>query len=531
MIDIMSRWAVGIAGIAVMSCALTSQAQTSADAANPIGRFEIVRYEVQGNTLLEAPEVDRLLMPFTGKERDFGSVQKAMESLEAAYRQKGYNIVRVVLPEQELNRGVVRLRVMEARIGTVKVQGNHYFDEANIRRSVPGLQEGKTPNVAEVSESLRSANENPAKKTTLHLQSGQQDEQVDAQLDVVDQKPWTAGVSIDNTGDEKTGRNRLTVLYQNDNIGGKDHVGSLQYTTSLANPSEVSVFGAGYHIPLYALGDSLDFYASHSDVNSGIVTAGVFDLAVSGKGSVFGARYSHNLARVGDYDSKVIAGFDYKAFQNDVSLQGLPLGGDVTVHPFSISYVGERVSGLNNFNFYLSGFHNVPGGSNGDSASFAAARVGAGASYSLLRYGATYQRALPQDWQFRFALNGQFTEDALVPGEQFGAGGASSVRGFEEREIADDNGRATNLELYTPNLCGGGAQCRVLAFYDTGFVWRNNVQPGEIADQSIGSFGLGLRASVSSYLVVQTDFAHVVDGTALSTKGSNRVHFRAVLSY
>jgi hemolysin activation/secretion protein len=532
MINTTSRWFAGVAGIAALSCALAAHGQGQAEPANPIGHFEIARFEVQGNTLLPAGYIDGLLAPYAGRDRDFGSVQKAVEALEAAYRDKGYNIVRVVLPEQELNHGVVQLRVIEARIGHVKVEGNQHFDEANIRHSLPALVEGQTPNVVRLSTQLKLANEEPAKKTTVQLQTGERDDQVDALLQVTDEKPWSAGLVVDNTGDENTGRNHVSVMMQNANVGGVDHVLSLQYTTSFAEPGNVHIFGAGYHLPLYTLGDSLDFYGSYSDVNAGTINVGVgVDLAVSGKGSVVGGRYNHNLLKVGDYESKVMLGFDYKDFQNDVSADGTALGNHVTVHPLSLTYAGTWSPIGSVLSFYVSGFRNVPGGDNGGSADFSAARGGATDNYSLLRYNATYLKALPQDWQLRFVLNGQITSDALVQGEQFGAGGVNSVRGFLEREIANDEGRTTNLELYTPNVCSGGAQCRLLGFYDTGYISRNDALAGEITSQSIGSIGLGARLVRAPYIVVQADAAHVVDGTALSPKGSNRVHFRVVLTY
>jgi len=201
------------------------------------------------------------------------------------------------------------------------------------------------------------------------------------------------------------------------------------------------------------------------------------------------------------------------------------------VHPVSVTYTGNWAIIGSTFNFFVTGIRNIPGGSNGGSADFSAARVGATDNYSVLRYNATYMKVLPQDWQLRFVLNGQITSDALVDGEQFGAGGANSVRGFFEREVADDEGRTTNLELYTPNVCSGGTQCRVLGFYDTGYVSRNDAQPGEITAESIGSVGLGVRAAMVPYALVQADVAHVLDGTTLSPKGSNRVHFRVVLTY
>jgi hemolysin activation/secretion protein len=96
----------------------------------------------------------------------------ALEALEAAYHARGFNVVQVALPEQELDQGVVRLQVVETRIGKLRVEGNTVFSEDNIRRSLPGLVEGQTPNLGAVSSSLKLANENPSKKTTLQLQSG-----------------------------------------------------------------------------------------------------------------------------------------------------------------------------------------------------------------------------------------------------------------------------------------------------------------------------------------------------------------------
>jgi hypothetical protein len=53
--------------------------------------------------------------PFTGQGRDFGDVQRALEALEAVYHARGYSVVTVQLPEQELNGGVVRLNVIQTR--------------------------------------------------------------------------------------------------------------------------------------------------------------------------------------------------------------------------------------------------------------------------------------------------------------------------------------------------------------------------------------------------------------------------------
>lgn len=499
---------------------------------DPIGEFDITRFEVEGNTVLNPASVQSLLAGYAGKGRDFGYVERAIGALQEAYRKRGFSLVKVILPEQELNQGVVHLRVVETRIGKLRIEGNVFHDEANIRRSLPALQEGGIPNTDVLSTDLRVANENPTKKATLQLQSGGQPGLIDADVQVADEKTWSAGAVLDNSGFDPSGRDHITVQYQNFNLWGLDHVFSAQYTTSVENPSKLNVYGAGYHMPLYSQGDSLDFYGSYSTINAGTVSAGLVDLNVSGAGSVFGAHYNHEFARAGRYDSQLIAGFDRKAFRNDVELLGLQLGGDVTVDPLSLSYVGRWALPSGNFNFYLTGVRNVPGGSQASDADFTAARAGATPSYGLLRFGAGYDQPLPRAWLMRLTVNGQATHDALVPGEQFGVGGAASLRGLHEREISDDQGFTANAEVDTPNLCaaanGLAMQCTLLGFFDDGSVYRNQALPGEETHMSVDSAGIGLRLARGRMLSLQMDYGHVVSASDVQQKGEQR--FDAVLA-
>jgi len=523
-----------ILGVLLSAAAIAHAAE---EAGNPIGRFEIIRFEVDGNTLLQPEALRTLLAPFAGKEREFSHVQRALEALEAAYHERGYKLVQVVLPEQELNQGVVRLRVVEARIGTVTVAGNQFVDAANVRRSLPGLREGEVPLVEDISASLRMANENPAKKTTLNLQSGERDGIVDATLKVQDERPWSLGLSLDNGGQPATGSHNIGLFYQHANIAGLDHVLTLQYQTTVEKPSRVGVYGLGYHIPLYGLGDSIDLFGSYSDVDSGTVLAGLVNLNISGKGTVLGARYNQTLARRGEYDARLIYGIDHKSYQTDLQLLGGPRQsfGDVTLHPLSLTYTGNWTPGTSALAYYLSAVQNLAGGDKGNNADFRAARSGAPASYRLLRFGASVSHAFNGDWRLRLAFNGQQTPDPLVSGEQFGAGGASSVRGYREREISNDSGYYASAEVYTPNLCAGvdwnGAQCRALGFIDGARLTRNSPQPGEQVRDAISSIGVGLRVTLQKQLGLQLDLAHAMARAGTTAAGDNRLHFKMNWSY
>jgi len=513
---------------------MTAVVSSTAAAADDSGviRFEISRFEVQGNSLLSPLQIDALLAPFTGKQRDFGDVQRALEALEAAYHQQGYKVVTIELPEQELDRGVVLLRVVQTRIGRISVKNNRYFDENNIRHSLPALQEGQTPNLNAVSANLKLGNENPAKEVTLKLQSGEQDDEVDATLDVKDQSVWKGLVNADNTGTRQTGKTHLGFVLQNSNLFNRDHQASLQYTTSAEEPGRVKVYGAGYHIPMYALGASLDLFASYSNVDSGTVSAGAVNLAVSGKGAVYGARYNQILAKRGELESRISYGVDYKAFKNSLQFLGQELGNDVTVHPLSVSYQATLPIPQGELSGQLTLLRNVSGGAKGDQAAFTLARTGAKADYTMVRLAASLTRALASDWQLRATVNGQYSGDALISGEQFGAGGATSVRGFDEREISNDSGLGVNLEAYTPNLCSrDGWNCRLLAFYDSAYARRNHALPAELSSIVIASTGVGARFLLSTYVNLQLDFGHAVRTGVAGGAHASRLHLRLGLAY
>jgi hemolysin activation/secretion protein len=499
-------------------------------------RFEISRFDVSGNTLLPAAEVQAAVAPYTGAGRDFGDVQRALEALEALYHAHGWNVVTVQLPEQELNGGVVRLNVVQTKVRQVEVTGNRWFSEANVRASLPTLVPGATPNLTDVSRNLRLVNENPAKKIKLSLAGAGADaggeDAVDAKVEVSDERPWKVMLNVDNTGTESTGKTHAGVLLQHANLWGRDHVGTLQYTTTAERPDRVAVWAAGYHVPLYALGDSVDLFASYSDVDSGAVSAGLFDLAVSGKGTVYGARYNHVLPKRGNLESRIVAGFDVKAYRNNVVFGTQDFGNDITVRPLSIAWAGSHTAADGQTDFSVALLQNVAGGSRGTAADFAGVRSGAKAGYRMVRFAAAFTNVIAADWQTRVLLNGQWTHDALVPGEQFGAGGATSVRGFGERDLATDTGVVSNVELYTPDVCGrAGWQCRLLGFYDTAWGERNRALPGELHRAAISSTGIGLRVTAGGGASVQVDYGHGMHVGQVAATSRNKLHVRVALAY
>jgi hemolysin activation/secretion protein len=432
----------------------------------------------------------------------------------------------------------VQFRVLQPRIGKVNIEGNTNFDSANVRRSLPSIKEGEVPNSRNIARNLQLTAEHPIKQTNVLLRSGESEDVVDVNVKVTDDRPWRAFFSLDNTGTGDTGYLRSGFGYQHSNLFNRDHSLTAQYVTSPTNPSKVSIYGAGYRIPFYELNSSLDLIAGYSDVNSGVVS-GLFN--VSGSGTIGAARWNLILPKWDEMEQKVAFGLDYRAFGNQVVPTGTnqSLTPDITIHPASINYSALRRMTAADFSFYAGASRNIPGGSDGKESDWrngAAARQAVTDDYSILRYGFTYARQFRNEWQVRFAMNGQYSSDALVSGEQFGLGGPDSVRGYQLREVSNDRGYSMQNEIYTPDFArkvgmSDTYRLRALAFYDWGAAQRNKAVAGDITRDSIASWGTGLRFTYGKSMTLRLDLAQLLQATTNHENNSWRLSGALALVY
>ena len=540
------RYACAAGFVAALSIAPYALAQAPAAEPGAVQapvelRFDIARYRVEGNSLLPAEEVERTVAPYTGKGRDFGDVQKALEALQDAYGVRGYSAVSVYLPEQELARGEVLLKVVEAKISKLQVSGNKFYDEANIRRSLPALSQGSTPNGHVIAKNLRLANENPGKQTNVTLRAGEKEGDVEARVEVVDENPSKWFVTLDNTGTSQTGYDRLGIGYQHSNIGNLDHAITAMFITSVEKPSEVGIYSVGYHLPLYGYGASVDLVAGYSDVNAGTTSTPSGPLSFSGSGYVVGGRYNWHLDHHAGYDHKVIFGLDYRYYDNACSVGAFGAAGcgaaaaTYSVLPLSATYSGTWTLPSGRAGFYGTVATNLGGFSKGGTSDLQQARANADVNYWVTRAGFDAAQALEGDWQVRGRLDAQYTGEVLVPAEQFGIGGQNSVRGFLEREVASDKGHSGTLELYTPELAPmlgmKDWNARMLAFYDFGRIARVNALPGEQLREGIASAGLGLRLALQKAFSLRFDVANILQQGGTRQEGHWRFTFGSILSF
>lgn len=540
--DDKKNWAALLAGL----CIAASPAH-AADAAGtaPPQQIEITDVEVRGNTLLPPAEIERAVAPFKGS-RTAEELQDAAAAVQALYAQAGYGGVVAFLPPQPLGGGRLLITVLEGRVAQVVVSGNQRFDAANVRRSVPLVQEGQTPRVRAIDTQVQLANENQARTLAVTLEEGSQRGEVDVRILVTEDPVVRYTVAADNTGNSRTGRTRVSFGYHNAALSGRDDQLSLQAQISPERLSAVRVFSAGYRLPVYPAGLMLSAYASYSNVDAATTSTAVGNVNFSGRGRVLGAQVMRFLDRVGEFEQRLFVAADKRDYLNNCAIFGLPVGAcgsageSVTVHPLTLGYENLRKGGRPaGMSLGLSRNLGLGGARAGD-ADFEAVRPGAPKDFQVFRGSGFLSLPVADNWLLNFRALGQASRDRLVPGEQFGLAGVGVVRGYEEREVAGDSGVAGSFEVMMPRMrprtfgdpAEGLGDLRLLAFVDAGNVSNRDALTcdGVRTTCTLSSFGVGARFLLGTSRW-RIDLARAGNTGRFTDRGDFRVHFNAAIAF
>lgn len=484
----------------------------AASAASPV--FAIRGFQVEGDNPIGAGEANRVLAPFVRPDATLETLQQATAALEKALRDRGFGLHRVALPPQEVG-ATVRLQIVKFTVGKVAIEGRQIYDEGNVRRTLPELREGESPNFKTLAIQTAIANENPNKQVQVGLRESEEPDRIDATITVREQRPWTFGLSLSNAGSDTTGEDRFTISAGHTNLWNLDHQFVGAYTTSFERPSDVRQLGLAYKVPLYAAGGVIGASFTRSDV------VGDFgDFTSTGAGHTFGLNYTMYLAPQGGRRSYVTFGIEDRLFKGAVlggSLGFLgAIGTDRRSRPLIVGYTARTESDTAVWGYNVDLAVNTGSGANNDLASYRTedARITT-SHWKALRGAISYSGPFAQTWVWSARGGFQYSPDTLIAGEQFGLGGLGSVRGTAiDRPVSGDSGLSASLELNTPELAPG---LRLLGFVDAGYIANND--PTTVTKPSsdrLASVGLGLRYAKGSF-AVSADYGRLVTGSRVPT--------------
>lgn len=505
----------------------------AADVADPNNdSFDVWEYRVLGNTVLSPADIETAVYPKLGPGRTLADVEEVRTTLEKLYRDRGFGAVFVDIPEQEVNSGIVRIKVTEGRLSRVRISGARYFSNGRIREALPALTPGDVLELPELQQQLNALNrQSPDRQVTPVLKPGRAPGSVDVDLKVQDALPAHGGVEVNDRYTANTSRTRASVNLSFDNLFQSFHRLSLQYQTAPEEPDETRVLAATYIAPIANTGNILAVYAV--DTNSDFASVGAIGpLSVLGSGRIYGARLIAMLPETGGYSHNFSFGGDYKDFADSI----LQPEGPADTTPIQYMHWTAQYSGTFRTEHTLTAFNVGPNfgirGLGNDPEEFGYKRFKAKANYFYLSADAQHERPLLWGTRAFVRIAGQYTTDPLISNEQFAAGGADSVRGYLESAEMGDNGAYGTLELRMPQLSRllpeSLQQSYAFVFYDAavlGILDPLTVDGEKDSRNDIRSWGAGLRWNGFG-LSADLDWAYPLRDTDHTLSGDSRVHFR-----
>jgi hemolysin activation/secretion protein len=467
---------------------------------NAAPRFSIAQFRVDGaGKLLTRDEIEAAVYPYLGPYRTAADVDSARAALEQAYRAKGYQTVTVAVPPQRTGSGIIHLKVNLGEVGRLRVVGSRFFSIEEIRREAPSLEEGQSPNFTQVNQDVVALNQVSDRRVTPTVVQGEIPGTVDVVLNVKDQFPLHGSLELNNRYSANTDPLRLNGSINYDNLWQLEHAVGFSFQLAPQDTNQVEVF-SGYYLARIPDLDWITFMLQGTDQNSNVNTLG--GIGVAGKGKVIGGRANFNLPQLTNFYHSLSLGIDYKHFDQDVMIAGVPSLSPVTYFPFSAAYSGSWVNKGSETDLNASVNLSIRQWASGE-PEFEQDRYGSDGSFIYFRGDISHTHDLPGGFQVFAKLQGQAADKPLVNSEQFSAGGLGTVRGYLESEELGDNGIAESLEFRTPSLGDflGKAvdDWRFYVFGDAAQLTIDDALPRQQEKFKLASVGAGTRVKLQDH--------------------------------
>ncbi len=496
-----------VAGLTVAIAAAATHGALCAETATAERLLDVEAYDVDGAKLLAQEDIEAAVYPFLGPGRTKADVDHAREALEKAYHDRGYQTVVVEIPAQSVSDNIVRLHVIEAPIGRLRVTGSRYYSPEAVRREASALQEGETPDIGRAQRQITELNRLPDRRVTPLLRAGVAPGTVDVDLKVSDTLPLHGSVEITNDHNQGTEPLRLLATVHYDNLWQLGHSLSLTYAVAPVSRADSEIFAGSYLAPLWNTPWSLLLYGYNS--NSDVASLG--GTTVLGKGYAIGVRGILQLPSRGDITQSLSFGLDFKNFDENVNFA--PTGGTgagsttsdtVQYVPLNAVY-NIRRDGAKTTTAVSVGLTAGVRGLGSDSATVDFKRSRATANFVHLNLDLTQTEALGRGFEAAQRLSGQLADQPLVSSEQFSAGGLTSVRGYLQSEVVGDDGFSGALELRAPSTVPKFArtwldEVRFYAFSDGAILTILHPLAEQQDFFALASAGLGVRFGLLKHL-------------------------------
>ena len=168
---------------------------------------ESVRFHISQITIENQVErvrfLERIARPYKNKELSLSDINKLIHAMNQSLMARGFSTSRIVVPEQNLSSGELRLVLQIGYIGTVRfAEGSSSLYWKNL---FP-FHEGDILNVRDIEQGIEQAKRLPSQDISVQLLPSEQPQRTDVVLTVKRGKNLYGTISVDDSGLEDTGK-------------------------------------------------------------------------------------------------------------------------------------------------------------------------------------------------------------------------------------------------------------------------------------------------------------------------------------
>lgn len=213
----------------------------------PAGGATVVltRVEFDDSKFLSPAELDAIRARYLGRTVDLAAIGKLVQEVNDLYAAKGQITASAVLPPQKLDGGILKVKLVEGRVGKVSISGAVQTWPWYVRSQVP-VTEGEVVDAPALNREVSIFNRLNELQIRAQLAAGASFGLTDLDLALTEPPRNTAQISFDNQGVLNTGRYQGILFLRHHNLLGIDDKLILY-----GSRSQGSILGSGsYTIPI-----------------------------------------------------------------------------------------------------------------------------------------------------------------------------------------------------------------------------------------------------------------------------------------
>ena len=474
--------------------------------------FEVKGFDIDGAEFYSKDVVEKIFDSMIGQKITLEQLRNATDELEQKYKNDGYFLVRVLIPPQEVDDGVFKIKVIEGYINNVFVEGGTPYSREKILAIIKKLQNKKPIDLKSLERALLLLNDLPGISGNGVLRQGSEVGSSEL-LVTINPPPPTSYVLTLNNGASKTMGQYSTNI--NATFNNPDYPSALSFgfSSALKNDDDqlfnpiLKAFNTTYSTSLgddgliFSLGGIYAIAKPQGSLKSLGVLSKSYSLAPR-------LRYPMKRSRAESY---YIEGGLNVARSETFLLDSSTTKDKLTVFDLVFSVTNDIWFGGNTqLNFTIAQGLDLFD-SRSDSINLPGPSI-ANFKQKFLKYKFSGSHTLPIkkiNSKLKINAQAQWTNDKLLAGEQITFGGPAIGRGYDAGSIAGERGFGLSFELSKDffkqeifNLSLSSYELFAFIDYAEAKILNEPISGNPERNSYLGSHGIGARFSEKSGLMV-----------------------------